>query len=162
LFAETLLKTLGGRRSVAGSTASGRAVIDSTLAGWGVTQGEVLEVDGSGLSRYDLITPEALATVLRHVYQDERLRDLFISTLPRAGVDGTLGDRMKDTAAENNVHAKTGSFSNARSVAGYVRTADGEPLVFVVMANNYGAPPTAIDSATDAIIVSLANFSRKR
>jgi D-alanyl-D-alanine carboxypeptidase len=99
--------------------------------------------------------------VLRHVYQDQRLRDPFIGTLPRAGVDGTLGERMKGTAAADNVRAKTGSFSNARSVAGYVRTADGEPLEFVVMANNYGAPPKVIDDATDAILVSLARFSRR-
>jgi serine-type D-Ala-D-Ala carboxypeptidase/endopeptidase (penicillin-binding protein 4) len=161
LYAETLLRTIGLRISGVGSTAAGRAVLDSTLASWGVAAGEALEVDGSGLSRYNLVTPDALATVLRHVYQDERLRDPFIGTLPRAGVDGTLADRMKGTPAADNVKAKTGSFSNARSVAGYVRTADGEPLEFVVMANNYGAPPKVIDDATDAILVVLAQFSRK-
>jgi D-alanyl-D-alanine carboxypeptidase/D-alanyl-D-alanine-endopeptidase (penicillin-binding protein 4) len=161
LYAETLLKTIGLRISGAGSTAAGRAVLDSTLASWGVAPGEALEVDGSGLSRYNLVTPDALLTVLRHVYQDERLRDPFIGTLPRAGVDGTLADRMKDTPAADNVKAKTGSFSNARSVAGYVRTADGEPLEFVVMANNYGAPAKVIDDATDAILVAMAKFSRR-
>ena len=161
LYAETLLKTIGAHASGVGSTAAGRAVLDSTLATWGVASGEVLDVDGSGLSRYNLVTPEAFATVLHHVYQDERLRDPFISTLPRAGVDGTLGDRMKGTPAADNVKAKTGSFSNARTVAGFVRTADGEPLEFVVMANNYGAPPKVIDDATDAILVALAKFSRR-
>jgi serine-type D-Ala-D-Ala carboxypeptidase/endopeptidase (penicillin-binding protein 4) len=160
LYAETLLKTVGGRASGVGSTAAGRAVIESTLASWGVASGEVLEVDGSGLSRYNLATADALATVLRHVYGDERLRDTFIATLPRAGVDGTLGDRMKGTPAADNVRAKTGSFSNARAVAGYVRTADGEPLEVVVIANNYGAPPSVIDNATDAILIALAKFSR--
>jgi D-alanyl-D-alanine carboxypeptidase/D-alanyl-D-alanine-endopeptidase (penicillin-binding protein 4) len=161
LYAETLLKTIGVHASGVGSTAAGRAVVDSTLASWGVGAGEVLEVDGSGLSRYNLVSPDAMATVLRHVYQDERLRDPFIATLPRAGVDGTLGDRMKGTPAADNVQAKTGSFSNARSVAGYLRTADGEPLEFVVIANNYGAPASVIDNATDAILVALAKFSRK-
>jgi D-alanyl-D-alanine carboxypeptidase/D-alanyl-D-alanine-endopeptidase (penicillin-binding protein 4) len=162
LYAETLLKTIGVHASGVGSTAAGRAVLDSTLANWGVATGEVLEVDGSGLSRYNLVTADALATVLRHVYQDERLRDPFIGTLPRAGVDGTLGDRMKGTAAADNVRAKTGSFSNARSVAGYLRTADGEPLEFVIIANNYGASASVIDNATDAILVALANFSRRQ
>jgi D-alanyl-D-alanine carboxypeptidase/D-alanyl-D-alanine-endopeptidase (penicillin-binding protein 4) len=161
LYAETLLKTIGSHASGLGSTAAGRAVVDSTLASWGVAAGEVLEVDGSGLSRYNLVTPDALATVLRHVYQDERLRDRFIATLPRAGVDGTLGNRMQGTAAADNVRAKTGSFSNARSAAGYVRTADGEPLEFVVIANNYGAPASVIDNATDAMLVALAQFSRR-
>lgn len=161
LYAETLLKTIGLQVSGVGSTAAGRSVLDSTLASWGVAAGEALEVDGSGLSRYNLVTPDALAIVLRHVYQDERLRDPFIATLPRAGVDGTLGDRMKGTAAADNLRAKTGSFSNARSVAGYLRTADGEPLEVVIMANNYGASPRVIDDATDAILVALANFSRR-
>jgi D-alanyl-D-alanine carboxypeptidase/D-alanyl-D-alanine-endopeptidase (penicillin-binding protein 4) len=67
---------------------------------------------------------------------------------------------MKGTPAADNVRAKTGSFTNARSVAGYLRTADGEPLEFVIMANHYGAPPRAIDDATDAILVALASFSR--
>ena len=79
----------------------------------------------------------------------------------RVGVDGTLGNRMKGTAAQDNVRAKTGSFSNARSVAGFVRTADGEPLAFAVLANNYGGPAIEIDNATDAILVALAEFSRK-
>jgi D-alanyl-D-alanine carboxypeptidase/D-alanyl-D-alanine-endopeptidase (penicillin-binding protein 4) len=161
LYAETLLKTIGLQVSGVGSTAAGRAVLDSTLSSWGVAAGEALEVDGSGLSRYNLVTPDALATVLRHVYQDERLRDPFIATLPRAGVDGTLGDRMKGTPAADNVNAKTGSFSNARSVAGYLRTLDGEPFEFVIMANNYGASPRVIDDATDAILVALARFSRR-
>jgi D-alanyl-D-alanine carboxypeptidase/D-alanyl-D-alanine-endopeptidase (penicillin-binding protein 4) len=161
LYAETLLKTVGNHASGLGSTAAGRAVVDSTLASWGVAAGEALEVDGSGLSRYNLVTPGAIATVLRHVYQDDRLRDPFIGTLPRAGIDGTLGDRMKGTAAADNVRAKTGSFSNARSVAGYLRTADGEPLEFVVIANNYGAPASVIDDATDAMLVALAQFSRR-
>ena len=160
LFAETFLKTVGLHESGVGSAASGRAVVDATLARWGVPDGEVLEVDGSGLSRYNLITPEALVAVLNHVYRDERLRDTYIGTLSRVGVDGQLGNRMKGTAAQDNARAKTGSFSNARAVAGYVRTADSEPLAFAILANNYGAPPTVIDKATDAIIVALAEFSR--
>ena len=70
LYAETLLKTIGNHASGLGSTAAGRAVVDSTLTSWGVAAGEVSDVDGSGLSRYNLVTADALATVLRHVYQD--------------------------------------------------------------------------------------------
>ena len=71
-----------------------------------------------------------------------------------------MSERMKGTAAEGNVQAKTGSFTNARSVAGFMRTADGEPLAFAVLANNYGTPPEVVDRITDAIIVSLAEFRR--
>jgi D-alanyl-D-alanine carboxypeptidase/D-alanyl-D-alanine-endopeptidase (penicillin-binding protein 4) len=58
------------------------------------------------------------------------------------------------------VRAKTGSLSNARSIAGYVRTADGEPLAFAIIANNYGVDARVIDNISDAIIVALATFSR--
>ena len=81
-------------------------------------------------------------------------------SLPIAGRAGTLSARMKGTPAEGNVHAKTGSFSNARAVAGFARTADGEPVAFSIIANNYGAPPETIDRVTDSIIVALAKFTR--
>jgi D-alanyl-D-alanine carboxypeptidase/D-alanyl-D-alanine-endopeptidase (penicillin-binding protein 4) len=161
MFAETLLKTLGGRASGVGSVDAGRAAVDGTLRAWGIPSGDVQMTDGSGLSRYNLITPEAQVAVLRHVYADDRLREPFERALPVAGVDGTLSRRMKGTAAEGNARAKTGSLSNARAVAGFVRTADGEPLAFSIIANNYAVPVDVIDSATDAIIVALAGFTRK-
>ena len=144
LYAETLLKTIGEHASglgIDGGWPCGRR-FDARELGSGCRRSLSTSMD-PGFHVTTWSPPDALATVLRHVYQDERLRDPFIGTLPRAGVDGTLGERMKGTAAADNVRAKTGSFSNARSVAGYVRTADGEPLEFVVIANNYGAPAEA-------------------
>jgi D-alanyl-D-alanine carboxypeptidase/D-alanyl-D-alanine-endopeptidase (penicillin-binding protein 4) len=160
MFAETLLRTVGRYRSGAGTADAGRAVVRDVLASWNVPASEVLMADGSGLSRYNLVTANALVGVLSHVYDEPRLRDRYVSTLPVAARAGTLSERMKGTAAEGNVQAKTGSFTNARSVAGFVRTADGEPLAFSVIANNYGVPPEAVDRVTDAIIVSLAEFRR--
>jgi D-alanyl-D-alanine carboxypeptidase/D-alanyl-D-alanine-endopeptidase (penicillin-binding protein 4) len=75
-------------------------------------------------------------------------------------VDGTLAERMKGTAAQGNVRAKTGSLSNARAIAGYVRSGNGEPLAFCIIANNYNLDATAIDAATDAVLVALTQFSR--
>ena len=68
---------------------------------------------------------------------------------------------MRRTAAGGNARAKTGAFLNARGLAGYVRTADGEPLVFSIMANNFATPANVIERAADAIVVKLAEFSRK-
>ncbi len=161
LFAETIVKTLGRAAWPTGSAGMGLDTIVRTLANWGIPGSEMRLVDGSGLSRYNLMTPAAMVAILAHVYRDERLRDPFLDTLPVAGVDGTLQNRMKGTVAEGNARAKTGSFSNARSVAGFVKTAEGELLTFAVMANNYGVAPPAIDQATDAIIVALAQFTRR-
>jgi D-alanyl-D-alanine carboxypeptidase/D-alanyl-D-alanine-endopeptidase (penicillin-binding protein 4) len=160
MFAETLLRTIGKRRSGSGTAEAGRTAIREVLTSWGVPASEVLMADGSGLSRYNLVTADALVSVLAHVYDEPRLRDAYLNTLPIAGRAGTLAARMKGTVAEGNVQAKTGSFTNARSVAGFVRTADNEPVVFSILANNYGVSPEAVDRVTDAIIVSLAEFRR--
>lgn len=160
LFAETLLKTLGMRAGGVGSAEAGLGIVREVLAGWGVSAGDVLMVDGSGLSRYNLVTPAAMVKVLDRVYRTGAQRDRFVKTLPTAGVDGTLAERMKEGPASQNATAKTGSFSNARGMAGYVRGIRGEPLVFVILANNYGSERREIDGAFDAIVTALARFSR--
>jgi D-alanyl-D-alanine carboxypeptidase/D-alanyl-D-alanine-endopeptidase (penicillin-binding protein 4) len=132
------------------------------LERWGVRTGDLVLADGSGLSRYNLITPEALVTILMHVGRDDRLREPFEASLPIAGRDGTLSDRLRGTPAEGNLRAKTGSFTNARSISGYVRTVDGEPLVFAIVANNYGISAAMVDEVTDGILARLASFRRGR
>lgn len=161
LYAETFLKTLGVHASGIGSTAAGRAAAGEVLGTWSVASVNVRMTDGSGLSRYNLVTPSALMEVLAHVYRDDRLRGPFQATLPVAGVDSTLAGRMIGTAAERNALAKTGSLLNARAVAGFIRAANGEPLAFAIIANNYGVSPDVIDRTSDAIMVALAEFKRR-
>jgi D-alanyl-D-alanine carboxypeptidase/D-alanyl-D-alanine-endopeptidase (penicillin-binding protein 4) len=84
----------------------------------------------------------------------------FLAALPIAGVDGSLASRMRATPAEGNVRAKTGTMSNIRSLAGYVTTADGERLAFVVMVNNFEGPGAAAVQVIDTIAVTLAGFRR--
>ena len=119
------------------------------------------QVDGSGLSRYNIVTADTLVSVLSHVDGDARLRGPYRAALPAAGRDGTLENRMKGTPAQGNARAKTGSLTNAYALSGYVASADGEPLVFAIIANNFGVPAEAIDRVEDAIVVRLARFSRK-
>ncbi len=158
LYAETFLTTLSPETPA--TAASGRTVVHDLLARWGVADDGLIQRDGSGLSRYDYVTPETLVTILVHVYRDPVLREPFDVSLPIAGHDGGLGNRMKGTAAENNARAKTGSMSNVRALSGYVTDADGEPLVFSIIANNFDSPPPVINAAMDAIIVRLANHRR--
>ena len=113
------------------------------------------------MSRYDYVTPEALVTILTHVDRDPRLRGPFEASLPIAGRDGTLSNRMKGTPAEGNARAKTGSMSNVRALSGYVTTADGEPLVFSIIANNFETAGDVITKTEDAIVVRLAEFRRR-
>jgi len=160
MYAETLLHALGRLRGAGGTSDAGRDVIRSVLDSWGIEANQLVMADGSGLSRYDLVTPALLTSVLAHVHSDARLREAYIATLPVAGRPGMLERRMKGTLAEGNATAKTGSFTNARALAGFVTTRDGEPLAYALIANQYGIPTANIDRIMDAIVVALAEFSR--
>lgn len=162
MYAETLLKTLGRVASGTGSTEAGRRAVQETLDGWGIDRAGMQMADGSGLSRYNLMAPETLVAVLTNAYRQDRLRVPFLASLPVAGRDGTLADRMKGTPAEGNARAKTGSMSSVRALAGYVRTADNVPLAFAVIANNVGAATDVVEETMDAIVVELAAFSSSR
>jgi D-alanyl-D-alanine carboxypeptidase/D-alanyl-D-alanine-endopeptidase (penicillin-binding protein 4) len=159
LYGETLLKTLGAAAGTP-TIEAGRKTVTAMMQRWGIRDGSLIERDGSGLSRYNYITAEALVGILTHVDRDDRLREPFEAALPIAGRDGTMSNRMKATAAEGNARAKTGSMSNVRGWSGYVTSADGEPLVFSILANNFEVPADAINSAAEAIVVRLAAFRR--
>ena len=150
-YAETLLKTLGAAAGTP-TAARGRSEAQAVLQTWGVQPGDLIQRDGSGLSRYDYVTPDALVVMLRHIDRDARLRGPFEEALPIAGRDGTLSNRMQGTPADGNARAKTGSMANVRGLSGYVTTADGEPVAFSILANNFDVPADTITRATDAIV----------
>jgi D-alanyl-D-alanine carboxypeptidase/D-alanyl-D-alanine-endopeptidase (penicillin-binding protein 4) len=159
LYADTLFKASGAQVGMP-SFEGGRKAVAETLASWGVDPTGLVQVDGSGLSRYNYLTAETLIAVLAQMERDDRSRGPFRSSLPLAGQEGTLAGRMKGTAAEGNVRAKSGTLANVRSLAGYVTTGDGEDLAFAIIANNYGTMPDVAIAAIDAIVVKLAEFRR--
>jgi D-alanyl-D-alanine carboxypeptidase/D-alanyl-D-alanine-endopeptidase (penicillin-binding protein 4) len=130
------------------------------LESWGVPRDGSQLVDGSGLSRRDTLSPEALLTTLRRMYDPTGVSP-FMTALPIAGVDGSLSQRMKGTAAERTVRAKTGTMSNIRSLSGYATTRDGEHLAFVIIVNNFEGTGAQANDALDRIAVRLASFSRR-
>jgi len=156
-IAEILLKTIGLERGGMGTADSARKIVGQLLEAWGVQPDEFVIRDGSGLSRHDLVTPETLVRVLDRIQQDTAFA-VFYNALPIAGIDGTLKDRMKGTPAEGNAHAKTGSISNARTLSGYVTTADGERLIFSIMASNWTGPTSAVTRVADQIVSALASY----
>jgi serine-type D-Ala-D-Ala carboxypeptidase/endopeptidase (penicillin-binding protein 4) len=159
LYAETLLMTIGAQAGAA-TAAGGLKVVESVLASWGVPADAMVLRDGSGLSRYNYVTPEALVQVLTRMYRDPRHTEPFFQLLPIAGVSGTLAGRMKDTPAFQRVRAKTGSMAGVRSMCGIVTTADGEALVFAILANNFSAPGLAVTATLDHVVTRLAEFRR--
>ncbi|HTE44789.1 MAG TPA: D-alanyl-D-alanine carboxypeptidase/D-alanyl-D-alanine-endopeptidase, partial [Gemmatimonadaceae bacterium] len=159
-IAEVFLRTIGLERGGLGTADSGRRVIERQFTDWKIPADGYVVRDGSGLSRNDLISPEAIIGILDVMRRSPNF-DLFYQSLPIAGVDGTIRTRMKGTPAENNVHAKTGTLSMVRSLSGYVRTADKRLLEFSVLCNNWLAPQASVDRVADAIAVSLAQMRLK-
>lgn len=129
------------------------------LAAWGIPADGWQVVDGSGLSRRDVVAPEVLVAILQRMY-DGSGASPWMTGLPVAGRDGTLAGRMQGTPAEDNLRAKTGTMSNIRTLAGYVRSRDGEVLAFAIMADNFEGSGAAATDAIDRIAVRLAGFSR--
>ena len=90
-------------------------------------------VDGSGLSRYDLVTVGAIGGVLEKMYFDQKNYKDFYNALSVAGVDGTLRNRMTGTPAENNFHGKTGTLNGVSSLSGYLRLTNGTDLIISIV-----------------------------
>jgi len=154
---ELLYKTLALHATGVGQADSAREVVSRQLIAWGATTDGFSVRDGSGLSRRDFVTPRTLIHVLDAMRRHPDFR-VFYDALPIAGVDGTIGKRMRGTAAQGNVHAKTGFVDKARSLSGYVTTADGRMLLFSMLCNNYSPPTSAVERVQDALAVRLATL----
>ena len=162
LYAETFLKAAGRARGGLGTTAAGREAARATLTAWGIPEASYVLMDGSGLSRYNYVSAATITSLLQHMYQDVKHRDALLATLPVAGKDGTISTRMRRTRAEGNAAAKTGSIANVRSLSGFVRTRDGEVVVFSILANDFVIPAGTVNWIADLGVEVLANFTRRQ
>jgi D-alanyl-D-alanine carboxypeptidase/D-alanyl-D-alanine-endopeptidase (penicillin-binding protein 4) len=160
-IAEALLKTLGLERTGVGTADSGRRVVERQLVAWGADTAGFAVRDGSGLSRHSYLTAETIIHALDAMRRHPSFA-VFYDALPIAGVDGTIASRMKGTAAQGNVHAKTGTLDKARALSGYVSTADGHMLLFSFLCNSYTVRTRDVDRAVDAIVTRLAAGARPR
>ena len=127
----------------------------------GITEDDVLMTDASGLSRRDLVTPQAVAALLRWSAQQSWFT-AFRDSLPAAGEDGTLSDRMLKTPAAGHVWAKTGTLGHVESLSGYATSVGGEHLVFSFFANNHLMKTKPTEDALDALAVAMVEeFGKK-
>jgi D-alanyl-D-alanine carboxypeptidase/D-alanyl-D-alanine-endopeptidase (penicillin-binding protein 4) len=129
--AELVLKQLGTLVAEPGTTARGAAYVSQTLAAADVPLAGVRIVDGSGLSVLDRVTARELAALLETAWADPDVGPVFFASLPIAGINGTLSDRMRRPPARGNVVAKTGTTQNASALSGYVK----RRFVFSVLQN---------------------------
>jgi serine-type D-Ala-D-Ala carboxypeptidase/endopeptidase (penicillin-binding protein 4) len=114
-------------------------------------QGAIRPEDGSGMSRHNLVTPFALAQVLRHAYSQPYRND-FIDALPTAG-EGTLRTRFEGL----DVKAKTGSLDSVSCLSGFVWLSNGEPVIFSIMMNHFSSATSEARKLQDAIVRTIRN-----
>ncbi|UCH62844.1 MAG: D-alanyl-D-alanine carboxypeptidase/D-alanyl-D-alanine-endopeptidase [Fidelibacterota bacterium] len=140
-MAETLLRTIGILAGNGGSARSGLNLARQVWAEMGVDTNSTFLVDGSGLSRYNKLTPRNTVRLLTYMSGDST----FIRSLPIAGVNGTLEKQMKNTAAEGRVFAKTGTLMHVRSLSGYAVNLKGDWIVFSIMVNDFLTPLSEVN-----------------
>ena len=162
LSAENILKTIGAEvEGPPGTAKKGLRVIRSFLQGLGIDSTSYQLADGSGVSRYNQVSPALLVRLLTYMANHFPVQAEFLCSLPIAGVDGSLEERMQGTTAQGKVRAKTGTLNSVSSLSGYLVTADGEPLVFSIMMEHFMAPADQARLLQDRICQVLTAFSRK-
>jgi serine-type D-Ala-D-Ala carboxypeptidase/endopeptidase (penicillin-binding protein 4) len=112
-----------------------RAVVQDWFAEKGIAAPGLVMDNGSGLSRSERITPQAMAELLRWAWHSRHASDL-LATLPVAGVDGTLRSRLKDSPATGVARLKTGTLRNVAALAGIVNDPHGRPWAVVAFVNH--------------------------
>lgn len=158
LYAETLVVAMDPTPPL--SAADGVAALRATLSDLGVASESYHTRDGSGLSRNDYLSADALVATLSAAWDRPSLREPLLEVLPRAGAPGAYERRLAGTPAAGRVRAKTGSMSNVRSLAGYVETLAGEPLAFAFLSNGFDVRGIEIDARVDELLLALVALPR--
>ncbi|MGB7846163.1 MAG: D-alanyl-D-alanine carboxypeptidase/D-alanyl-D-alanine-endopeptidase [Candidatus Acidiferrum sp.] len=128
----------------------------------GIAPDDVVQTDGSGLSRHDLVTPRALVALLQYA-QKQAWFPVFYASLPVAGVDGTLNERMKNSGIAGRIHAKTGSVTHVRTLSGFAETPGGRRLIFSFLSNNQSGKNHEVHDALDGLCQAMIEeFEEKR
>jgi D-alanyl-D-alanine carboxypeptidase/D-alanyl-D-alanine-endopeptidase (penicillin-binding protein 4) len=131
LDAELLLKIIGRETKGQGSSAAGAQVVQDYWQSLGVNIEQMNIVDGSGLSRKNLLTPASLVLLLTKMRSDS----VFYDSLPISALETTMDKSFGSNY--NNIRAKTGTLDFVKALSGYIKTVSGDELVFSLIINHY-------------------------
>ncbi len=154
LHAEMLLRTAARQKGLWTKPEEFTDLVMAFYQEAGIEKGDVVFLDGSGLSRHDLVTPRAAVRLLQYVKQ-QAWAPVYFDSLPVAGQDGTLADRMKETPAAGRIHAKTGSLEHVTALSGYAVTLAGREVVFSIFVNNSAAKNHDAAAVIDQICAAM-------
>ncbi|MEJ2613863.1 MAG: D-alanyl-D-alanine carboxypeptidase/D-alanyl-D-alanine-endopeptidase, partial [Ignavibacteriaceae bacterium] len=161
LGAEMLLYALAANDSGCPADAkNGIASLKKLISTIGLDPENYNLADGSGVSRYNLVSAELILSILKYLYinkPDIYLK--FYNSLPIAGIDGTLKNRMLNTAAQNNVHAKTGSLRGVSSLSGYVTSKNNHKIAFSILMENFVGSSSTARNFQDMICEMFSEYN---
>jgi len=156
LHAELMLRLLGKEKGTSGSIEGGLEVLRGFLTNAGIKPDDFAFYDGSGLSREDLVSPQALVQLLVYAHK-QSWGELYEDTLPVAGVDGSLAERFKNTSLQGVVRGKTGSLTHVNSLSGYATTHGGDHIAFCIVVNNHNLPTKKALDTIDRILLAVVD-----
>jgi D-alanyl-D-alanine carboxypeptidase/D-alanyl-D-alanine-endopeptidase (penicillin-binding protein 4) len=154
LHTEMLLRTAARQNGLWSTPEEMLKTPQDFYAAAGIAPDDVMQTDGSGLSRHDLVTPRAIVTLLEYA-EGQTWFAPYYRSLPVAGVDGSLQDRMKATVAAGRIHAKTGSVEHVRTLSGFAETPSGRRLIFSFLGNNQGGNNHEAADALNGLCVAM-------
>ena len=168
LYAEAILRSLGAQAetlmsqptALAGletTSDRGLAVVKAALTELGVDPTSYVLADGSGLSRHNLVSPEALVQTLQVMAQRPEAA-VYRASLSVAGVNGTLKNRLQDTPAQGRLQAKSGTLNGVLALSGYLQPPQYSPLVISLMVNQADQPLSVFRQKIDSIILLLTRL----
>jgi D-alanyl-D-alanine carboxypeptidase/D-alanyl-D-alanine-endopeptidase (penicillin-binding protein 4) len=120
----------------------------------GIANDQYVFYDGSGLSRQNLVTPHAVVELLRYCAA-QPWGASYKATLPIAGKDGSLTERLTTPRLQNRIMAKTGSLGGVKALSGYATTDTGQSVVFSILSNNFNVPAKRITDAIDELVTAI-------
>jgi len=156
-LAECLFKSLGAHFSnEEGNSFYATQSVLTYLNKNNLVNEQISIVDGSGISRYNEVTTGSIIALLEKIYLDEKQFESYYNSLSIAGVDGTLGNRLYGTFAENNFHAKTGTLRGVSSLSGFVKSKSGEDLIISILMEFNSGKNTKYKQLQDEIVEYIA------
>lgn len=161
IYAEVLVRLLGKIAPVPRKNRVGFGLqeLAAALTQLGVNPDGYVLADGSGLSRQNLVSPEALVQTLR-LMANSPVKSIYRDSLPVAGTSGTLKNRFNNTSAQGIVRAKTGTLTGVSALSGYVEVANFEPLAFSIIVNQSDLSAGDLREAIDEIVLVLTRLKR--
>lgn len=163
LSAISVFKVIGAVfDSPPGSLEKGTKAVINYMTRNRIDRSEYEILEGSGLTRFNIVTGNLFMRLLKIMYDDLKNFDMFYNQLPIAGFDGTLRNRMIGTEAERNVRAKTGSLNSVSALSGYTVSRDNELLMFYIVNNGYSGGWAGPRSIQDAFCDVVSSYTRKK